>query len=214
MAKEIIIGLKRFRKYMDKVARKQLPFITKLALNKTAFIAQRIVRKEMPKRFVIRRSWTIRGIVVKQADKRTLTAFVYSRDDFMEKQETGGIHKARKRRLAIPDKIRRSIKSVVPLSKWPRAILPKNKKENPKKIFLMKHSIVQRKGGKAVRRKGRAASFESKFKILYRLRKQVKLKPKFRMRQTVEFAVLRAFPGVFNATFVSVLEKEAKKIQG
>ncbi len=198
-----IIGLKKFLKFMDKLALSQLPFATSNALNTTAFGAQGIVRKDMPNKFILRNNFVVRGILVKKSTKRTLSAAVFSRDNFMLGQETGGERKAFRNRLAVPDQVRTNIRRRITKAKRPRNITKKPK------VFLMKHSIVQRKGGKKIRRASSGSSFESKYKILYRLRRSVTLKPRFDMRGTVDRAVVRIFPGAFKAAYIRAI-KSAK----
>ena len=162
---------KLLRKALLNISNKQLPFAVAASLTKTAQDSQKTIQALLPKRFIIRRDWTIRGIKIKPANKRIfpITAFVYSRDEYMEKQETGGRFAGREHRKAIPDEIRVNIKRIIPRSKKPSKIL-----EDPK-VFLGKYGILKRTGRKKTR----------SIKVLYQLRKQVILKPRFKFTETV-----------------------------
>lgn len=93
---------------------RQVPFILSKAINDTAKDVQTEVRKNIPGRFTLRRQWIVQGIRVKPSSKSNLEALVYSRDDFMNLQETGGDKTPRGRYVAIPTSlVRRTPKDVI-----------------------------------------------------------------------------------------------------
>jgi hypothetical protein len=196
---QTVIGLKKFTKYMDDVVKRQIPFATSQALNTAAFGAQGFVKRDIPSKFIMRKTWIQKGILVTKALKTRLTAFVFSRDYFMLDQEQGGVRTAGKHRIAVPDEIRKN-----PRTKISEARKPKNILKKPH-IFIINNLIVQRKGGKKIRRKGSGASFEKKYKILYKLTRRAMIKPRFDMRGTVDRAVIRIFPGAFNKQLLKAL---------
>lgn len=68
---------------------KHVPFAWTLALNRTAGQAQAELRTNLPADFTIRRNWTERGIRVKGATKAAPVAYVFTKDWYMQDQETG-----------------------------------------------------------------------------------------------------------------------------
>ena len=91
------------------------------ALTGLAYDVRDGVRASLPNRFTIRRPWVAKGIGVAPASASTLTATVFSRDRFMEQQETGGTKSGR---LSIPVGRMAAIArtKVLPKSLWPRAL--------------------------------------------------------------------------------------------
>lgn len=92
---------------LERVVRKQVPFATALALTWTAADAQEAVRDDLPEHFTIRNTWVSKGIRIepaRKADWPNMSARIYSRDDFMARQEFGGLKVPRGHSLAIPTK--------------------------------------------------------------------------------------------------------------
>lgn len=105
---------------LGELAGDQLPFITSVALNKTAIGSRDKVKANLPKRFTLRNSWTQRGIQAGMSNKHSLQAAVFA-PDYMQIQETGGEKRpTRSKLLAAPAKPTRR---VIPKSKRPRAVL-------------------------------------------------------------------------------------------
>lgn len=75
---------------LEMLGSRQLPFSIALTLTRTAQQAQQEIIGELPSRFTIRRDWILKGVLFEKANKTTLTAMVYDRDEFMLKQEVGG----------------------------------------------------------------------------------------------------------------------------
>lgn len=102
----------------------QMPFVTSLALNKTAIGARDTIRAKLPEKFKLRNQWTSRGIQVKTSNKTNLLA-VLSAPGYMQIQETGGERKPeRSKLLAAPSDVLRTGR-VIPKSKRPRALIDK-----------------------------------------------------------------------------------------
>jgi hypothetical protein len=114
----------------DERLRKQVPFATALALTMTAKDAQTDVRGALGDSFTIRSKYVERGIRIKAATKRDLTAEIGSRADFMRAQAEGGIKEPRGGRagIAIPlDGARPTPTTMTPRSKWPGALMRRKK---------------------------------------------------------------------------------------
>ena len=207
MAKSIIIGAEKLTRYLSDLAKKQVPYATAKTLSFTAYRAAMIIRKEMPRRFNIRRQWVVQGLRYTKATKKDLRATVYHRDFYMPKQETGGEHIAFKGRLAIPTRdIQPNIKKSIPRKKRPENIL----KSDPK-TFLFPYSIVKRKGGKKIRRDKSRGAFYKKFKVLYALRKSVRLKPRLGAEDMTRYAVREIFPGKFRKELLNAFATAKRK---
>ena len=68
--------LKRLQKNMSRVAKTQLPFSTKGALDATAFDAQRAVKQALQQALHNPTSYTIKGVQVQKSSKQSLIATV------------------------------------------------------------------------------------------------------------------------------------------
>jgi hypothetical protein len=77
--------------------RRHLRFAQALALTTTAWEGAAEVKAKLPEHFTLRRPWVAKGIRVERADMRASnpSAKIYTRDWFMEDQETGGSRRAR-----------------------------------------------------------------------------------------------------------------------
>ena len=109
------------------------------ALTGLAYDVRDGVRASLPNRFTIRRPWVAKGIGVAPASASTLTATVFSRDRFMEQQETGGTKSGR---LSIPVGRMAAIArtKVLPKSLWPRAL------RSRRNVFVHNGKVFERRG--------------------------------------------------------------------
>lgn len=102
---------------LAKIAGKDAPFVTALALSRTAIGARDKVRAGLPKRFTLRNSWTRGGIQARTATKANLMAQVLA-PGYMAIQETGGVRRPdRTRMLAAPVEAKSS--SLIPRNRKP-----------------------------------------------------------------------------------------------
>lgn len=99
-------------------------FAVARALTLTAKEIQTEVRNNLPSRFTLRReSFIKQGIQIKPATKESLEALVFSRDDFMGLQETGGQKNPLGNYLAIPTSlVRRTPKDVIRKADRPKSL--------------------------------------------------------------------------------------------
>lgn len=162
---------------LTRMARKQVPFATALALTWTAKDAQKAVIDELPKRFTIRSPWIERGIRIRKATKHKPEATVFSRDPFMRLQEEGGTKRPSGKTFAIPAQIRKSKAQRITKAKRPARVL--KQKSTYIAPLKGKNAGIFRKVGK----KGRP-------KLLYVLRSgPQRVEPRLGMRETVERTV-------------------------
>lgn len=112
--------------WLNFVGSDQLPYVGARALTWTAQDCQREVQRLLPQRFTIRNTWTEKGIRIQPATKSNLTAVIYSRDDYMERQETGGTKTPKGRSLTLPTtNVKRSKRDIVQRGQRAKALLSK-----------------------------------------------------------------------------------------
>lgn len=174
----------------------QLRFAVAAALTDTAKDGQAEVRRNMRRRFTIRRQWVINGIRIRPASKRDLESWVYSIDPFMGRQEHGGEKKpAQDTHLAIPYQARKN----------PQAII--RQADLPQHLGKKEIEIVNRKGGKrTIKGKGgEAFKFETggitylvrrrgaKLEFLYALKTEAKIEPRLGLADDVRMIARTRF---------------------
>lgn len=99
-------NVRKLERDLKQMAERALPFATKKTLNDAAFQAQRIIKADLPKDFILKNRFTMRSIRVEQA--RTLNirrqqSVIGSTAAFMEDQEFGGIIRSKgKHGVPIP----------------------------------------------------------------------------------------------------------------
>ena len=123
------------------------------ALTGLAYDVRDGVRASLPNRFTIRRPWVAKGIGVAPASASTLTATVFSRDRFMEQQETGGTKSGR---LSIPVGRMAAIArtKVLPKSLWPRAL------RSRRNVFVRNGKVFERRGKQVVQEQAQPESIK------------------------------------------------------
>lgn len=145
------------------------------ALNDAALASRDAVRKDMPRRFTIRRPWVVRGIGVEFARSDNLRAAVYSRDTFMRDQEEGATRRGMRSRAIPMGRVRDMHRSrVIPKDQRPQALMGR------KNTFYHAGMLFERRG------KGR-------IEALYMFRKQAKIPARFGMAETVHSEALKQF---------------------
>jgi hypothetical protein len=98
------------KEFLRRLSTSNIKFGIAKTLTDLAIASQEEVRKDLPKKFQIRREFVPKGIRIRPASKNNLQSFVYSIDsggrrDFMARQEFGGIktpESATGRHIAIP----------------------------------------------------------------------------------------------------------------
>jgi hypothetical protein len=179
---------------LDKVARKQIPYATSLALNATADGAQAAARASLGAHFTVRRrAFLEKGIVVTKSNRRTwpnVAAQISLRDEFMARQVTGGEKNARAGgSVAIPVAARRTPTEITAPNKWPGKMLAGG--GGRRKFFLGKIATGPRKGTMAVMRRTSADRYP--LQVLYLLKPGVKVTPRWDFPGIVERHALRNY---------------------
>lgn len=186
MADDIVVKFdtRAAERFLQRLAGQQMPFARAKALTMTAQDAQADVRASLYERFTIRRPWVPGGIRITAAKKHDAVPFaeVGSRDEFMLKQETGGVKGPApgKRTVAIPAGVRGSKRAIVPRVKWPAKLLAKPR------------TFITNLGGDT---SGliRMGSRNAGFKLLWVFKKSITLKPRFGFHDTVTATVHRTW---------------------
>lgn len=179
----------------DELRFQQVPFAAALALTWTASDAQKAVRGDLPQRFTIRNRWVEMGIRIEKATKAQWprpSAEIYSRDDFMVRQELGGTKVPKGNSLAIPtkDMLRRKggKRGIIRAKNRPRALLSAKGK---RRAFIAKASDGTR--GIFIRRGKKRLPVD----MLYQLVPRAQVKPRFDFEPTVREQVQLRFEGHF-----------------
>jgi hypothetical protein len=171
---------------LSNLTRRQVPFATARALTSVAYDARDEVRRQLPKRFIIRRPWVAKGIGVVRATKADLEATVFSRDRFMALQEEGGT-KMGKQAIPVGRLAQRAKSEVIPRSQWPGRLMAR------KSVFYRAGTLFERRG--------------KEIHTLYLLGRQVKVRPRFGMEQTVHMVVMRELKRRFEEKMSAALHR-------
>lgn len=190
------------RRKLSRAQRSQIPFAVQEGLNTLAFRARDKIRQELPFRFTIRSNRIKTSVAVNRANKRDwprISSEVGIRDEFMVAHETGGMRKPSREspgkglpRIAIPTRIvaaRRGKSGRIPKNLRPREVIPKGRAR-----------VQNTKTGRGIiRLKNRVAKRQRKRKtaILFQLRRQVRIKPRWDFRETAMGVAASDYPGIF-----------------
>jgi hypothetical protein len=192
---------------------RQARFAAALALTRVAQEAQARVVQDLPDHFTIRSPWVSKGIRIVRANAQTLEATVLSKDDFMALQEEGGAKEPRSgKSVAVPIGARKTKQSITRPGSWPKALLGKRgyfiaplatgglymgaerirrdgsvKLRRSRSTLSEEMGLWKRAGAKTVMSKGRyAGQRRQPIKLMYALKEEVEVKPRFLFRETVE----------------------------
>jgi hypothetical protein len=148
------------KEFLRRFTASNIKFGVAKTLTDLAIASQAEVRKDLPKRFEIRRKWVPQGIRIRPASKSNLESAVFSIDsggrrDFMARQQTGGIKTPESgRHIAIP------LRAVKPT---PQTIIQQGWK--PKNLLRMLPNNPNAKNDKkrlAMAQRGQAFKVKSK----------------------------------------------------
>jgi len=203
------------RKFESEI-KTQIPFATALALTNLAGMARAEIKRELPKQFIIRNSFTQRGIITQMAkvtDWPNCYSVVGSKDAFMAAHEDGGTRQKENKAFAIPYSVRGNIRDLIPRRLWPGRLLGRGDmkmpsggrkpgsrngaERNPKPFLMRKSGRV----GVYVRTKSTVqvhGKTKQKLKLLYRLDKHpIHLKRRHWLTGSVERVVTNRADEVF-----------------
>ena len=190
-------NVKEVMRSLNAVQRKQIPFALAGGLTATAFDAQRAVKKNLRRKYILRNKWTEKGVRVIKANKRTLTSVVFfakSQERYMSKQQFGGTIRPSGQHLAVPQRIRKTKRKRITPAKRPRRVLDQ---KNTFKIDIGTQShlppgIYQRfRGGKV--------------KMLYAFEADVTIKRSLGFDKTVQGIVNSKFEKNFSIALTRAL---------
>ena len=198
------------------LGQRQMPFSVARALTFTAREAMEAVQASMPGRFTLRRNWVVKGIRYRPASKNNLLSIVYTKDEFMARQETGGIKTGKPgggnfSSANVPQISGKRIRT----NGIGRVAVPTNNVLRGKQDIIKKSDLPSGHGDKAfvigndsnqqllVRRfqKGKRAGL----KVLYVLKKQTYVKPRFGMRDTVVNIVKNRYGEIFEKSITDAM---------
>ena len=181
---------RRFNRWLNAQAQKQVPFAAAKALTNLAKDAQSVIRSDIQRTMTIRRPWALKGIQVKAAQKRDglgrMQAEVGSKDWFMADQldDTSSVRKTSKKQF-LPYAARRGGKSAsIPKGLRPAAVTS---------------SAMASTGGQDGRyffkkgRGGRSMLYQNlrgkKLRLMYTVGPEQTIRPKMRLSESVRVAV-------------------------
>lgn len=116
-------------RHLTDVQRRQVPFATSLALNRTADEVIHRGRQLIDQRFTVRRDWVKKGFRVDRSTRSKLEARVYHKDPFMWLQEHGGEKEpaSGKQMVAAPIGARPTPQTITTPGRWPGALIQRHK---------------------------------------------------------------------------------------
>jgi hypothetical protein len=188
--------------------RRQLPFAVAKALTRTAHVSARRAQRDMVQRFTIRSKTlpraAIKVIRAEKTDWPRPRAIIYvpHKFKFLVMHETGGVKKAEgsAKNVAVPSPYvarRRTAKGKVRARLKPRRLIQEERvrtaRTSPTLAFMIQKRVRRSKG--QGRRRG----------VLYYLKRRVKIKRRWRLRQTVERAAARAYPVAFKVELAKAI---------
>jgi len=151
-----------------------MPFAIAMALTHTAKDAQKRLIADLPAHFTIRDKWVSRGIRIVPARKNDPVAEVGSKDAFMARQAIGGVKEGKDGMVAIPIAARANPRRKTRPSKWPKALLRKDR-----------HFIGSAAGKLGVWKKSK----RGRLKLMWLLREKVNIPARWPFLDTVSDVV-------------------------
>ncbi len=149
------------------------------ALTRTARDAVQKIKEGLPRKFILRRQWVVKGIRFDAASRANPIARVFSVDPYMLKQEDGEDYSPSGKHVAIPVDVRPNARASIPRGMFPKNLL------NRRDVFKDQLQGI----GEAIFQRRKTG-----IKILYLLRPRKHTKPRWEFAQTAEQIVEKRFP--------------------
>jgi hypothetical protein len=210
-------NIEQVARQLGQLSDKNIRFATARALTMTARDAQTEIRKQLPQRFTIRRSWVSQGVRINKATPQSLTATVFHMDEYLIRQEAGGVKTGKAGGGNFTsDAIANSVKGRrVKDSAVNRVAIPTQNVLRTKSDIIKKSDLPSGHGNKAfvigkgskqvlVRRfsKGKRAGL----KVLYVLKPRAYVPARFEFRETGAKVALEKFPQNFQIAVSDALK--------
>lgn len=179
-------NIRKVTRRLDRVQKRQVPFATSQALNKTAFgVRERIVKDTYPDAFDVRnRRFPAVAFRVDKANKRKLVARVYDRlgRDYLARHAEGGIKRPRDGgSLAVPVGVKRTSSGAV------------RRQQRPRRVMQQARAFRDRIGGVL----GIWRRTRNGLELLYRLVERARIRPRFAFEKDAAATARRVFPNHF-----------------
>ena len=192
---------------------RQLPYALSQALNGTVLAAQAQLRKGLKSRFVIRTNWVGKGLQARFSTKRDLTAVIGSKDPFMALQELGGEKAARGQDMAVPigpggasPAFRGAgLRAKTLQGRWPSRMPGAFRVHTREGEDLVLQRTERYKSVSKGRRGGFSIVRNDRIRVLYTLKKRVKIKARWGFRVQVYQVVGDLLGKLFAAELASAV---------
>jgi hypothetical protein len=174
-----VSGLKETQAYLAALASGDLRFGIAKGLTSLANGIREKVMQELPGKFTLRTTWWNRGpysIKTVMANKRTLTASVFTTAPWMQLQESGGTKQASGKRLAMPMlEVKRTKRDLIRANQKPKA--------------LQKAFHIKTKSGLEILAVRTGRGKNSQLRLMYMLKRSATIKQRFGFHETAQRVV-------------------------
>lgn len=187
---EVVWDLAGFKRALHGFIDRQIPFAIATAINLTLEDTRDEIKDQLPETFIIRSDWTMKGIRVDKASKRTLEGKIGSVDPYMALQATGGerssIAKDPAEAMAIPIGARKDPTAKTNVSQHPGQVL--GGKTSKGRYFL----APMPSGDMAVWKRNRAKRrANQKKKLMWVFSHNIEVKPRWHLPEILEGVVAK-----------------------
>lgn len=177
---DVTADFRKLERMLDDVPRRQLPFAMMLALNDTAKDVKLAEERQMERKLDRPTPFTKRGVYVKRATKKSLTAWIGVKDQqaaYLKWQAGGGVRRPKRRALVIGAGLRRNKYGNLPRNAVARALAKPN-------TFATKKTGRGSHLAPGIYQRGRKVRGKSKLKLLVAFEPRAAYKPRFPFQAT------------------------------